>query len=125
MNSKFPPTEFPFQLRQRNAKPKPKEEILKNRVDAKFAENDLRGAIRELASDDTLAPNNSETLNKLKERHPVAPIGILLPDAPENDDAHIPVSPDSVKTAILSFPAGSAGGPDGLKPGHLKLGIDS
>ena len=25
-----------------------------------------------------------------------------------------------MKNAILSFPAGSAGGPDGLKPGHLK-----
>ena len=120
MNSNFPPSEFPFQLRKRNSKPKPKEEILKNRVDAKFAENDLRGAIRELASDDTLAPNNSETLNKLKERHPLAPNGIFLPDTPENDDAHIPLSSDSVKTAILSFPAGSAGGPDGLKPGHLK-----
>ena len=73
-----------------------------------------------MASDDTLAPDNIETLNKLKERHPLAPIGILLPDALENDDAHIPLSSDSVKTAILSFPAESAGGPDGLKPGHLK-----
>ena len=56
----FPPDRFPFQLRNKNAKQKPKEEILKNRVDAKFAENDLRGAIRELSSDDTLAPDNSD-----------------------------------------------------------------
>ena len=90
-------------------------------MDAKFAENDLRGAIRELSSDDTLAPDNSETLDKLKERHPAAPAGISLPPAPGDDESHIPVTVDSVKNAILSFPAGSAGGPDGLKPGHLKI----
>ena len=120
MSSNFPPAEFPFPLRKGNAKPKTKEEILKNRVDAKFAENDLRGAIRELSSDDTLAPDNTETLEKLKERHPTAPATISLPPAPDNDDDHIPVSSDSVKSAIFSFPAGSAGGPDGLKPGQLK-----
>ena len=120
MNSVFPPTEFPFELRKRNHKPKTKEEILKNRVDAKFAENDLRVAIRELSSDDTLAPDNSETLQQLKDRHPAAPVGSSMPQAPENEENHIPASVDSVKLAILSFPAGSAGGPDGLKPGHLK-----
>ena len=120
MNSVFPPTEFPFELRKRNHKPKTKEEILKNRVDAKFAENDLRGAIRELSSDDTLAPDNSETLQQLRDRHPAAPVGSFMPQAPENEENHIPASVDSVKLAILSFPAGSAGGPDGLKPGHLK-----
>ena len=120
MNSNFPPTEFPFEFRKRNHKQKSRDEILKDRVDAKFAENDLRGAIRELSSDDTLAPDNIETLTKLKERHPIAPIGISLPQAPESEENNIPVSVDSVKLGILSFPAGSAGGPDGLKPGHLK-----
>ena len=119
-STNFPPERFPFQMRDRSVKPKPKEEILKIRVDAKFSENDLRGAIRELSSDDTLAPDDNTTLNKLKERHPAAPTGITLPPAPEDRDAHIQVSTDSVKNAILSFPAGSAGGPDGLKPGHLK-----
>ena len=120
MNSNFPPEGFPFQLRDKRAKQKSKEEILKNRVNAKFSENDLKGAIRELSSDDTLAPDNSDTLKKLEERHPAAPTGISLPPAPENDETHIPVTTDSVKKAILSFPAGSAAGPDGLKPGHLK-----
>ena len=84
MNTSFPPAEFPFPLRKRNTKQKPKEEILKNRVDAKFAEYDLRGAIRELSSDDTLAPDNNETLDKLKERHPEAPREITMPLNPEN-----------------------------------------
>ena len=119
LNSELP-DRFPFSLRTPNAKPKSQEEILKNRVNAKFAENDLRGAIRELSSEDTLAPNSPETLKILKEKHPSAPIGGSLPPAPEDDDAHDPVSSDSVRKAILSFPAGSAGGPDGLKPGHLK-----
>ena len=120
MTSIFPPERFPFQLRDRNAKPKSKDEILKNRVNAKFSENDLKGAIRELSSDDTLAPDNSDTLKKLEERHPAAPSGISLPPAPENEEFHITVTTDSVKRAILSFPAGSAAGPDGLKPSHLK-----
>ena len=120
MSTNFPPERFPFQMRDRSAKPKPKEDILKNRVDAKFSENDLKGAIRELSSDDTLAPDNNDTLQKLEGRHPAAPTGISLPPAPEDGVAHIQVSTDSVKNAILSFPAGSAGGPDGLKPGHLK-----
>ena len=97
MNSEFPPPGFPFELRKRNTKPKSKEEILKNRVDAKFADNDIRGAIRELSSDDTLAPNNSDTLNKLKKRHPRATYTSSLPLAPEKDDSHIPATPDSVK----------------------------
>ena len=120
MSINFPPERSPFQMRDRSAKPKPKEDILKNRVDAKFSENDLKGAIRELSSDDGLAPDNNDTLQKLEERHPTAPTGISLPPAPEDGVAHIQVSTDSVKNAILSFPAGSAGGPDGLKPGHLK-----
>ena len=120
MNTSFPPAEFPFQLRKKNANTKTKEEILKNRVDAKFAEYDLKGAIRELSSDDTLAPDTIETLDKLKERHPTVPDTISLPQAPENVDAHIPTTSENVKSTILSFPAGSAGGPDGLKPGHLK-----
>ena len=120
MNSSFPPDRFPFQLRNKAPKPKTREEILKNRVDAKFAENDIRGAIRELSSEDTLAPDNNETLEKLQEKHPAAPTGISLPAAVEDSDAHIPASTNTVKAAILSFPAGSAGGPDGLKPGHLK-----
>ena len=89
-------------------------------MDAKFAENDIRGAIRELSSDDTLAPDNDDTLNKLKERHPRAPNASSFPQAPENNDSHISATPDSVKSSIFSFPAGSTGGPEGLKPGHLK-----
>ena len=68
----------------------------------------------------TLAPDNSNTLDQLKVKHPVAPNGITLPPAPDGGEAHIPISGAAVKKAILSFPAGSAGGPNGLKPGHLK-----
>ena len=67
-----------------------------------------------------MAPDNSATLNNLKERHPEAPAELTLPSAPENDDDHIPASSESVKSGIHSFPAGSTGGPEGLKPGHLK-----
>ena len=120
MNSNFPPDNFPFQLRSGRAKPKTKEEILRNRVDAKFAEYDLKGAIRELSSDDTFAPNCNETLDLHQARHPPAPDGIILPPAIDGDEAHIQISADSVKKAVLSFQTTSAGGPDGLIPVHLK-----
>jgi len=39
--------------------------------------------------------------------------------APERDSA-LSVSESDVRQAVLSFPAGSSGGPDGLRPQHLK-----
>ena len=81
---------------------------------------DIRGAIRELSSDENLAEDTPDTLAQLIDKHPEAPSGISLPPAPENPDAHTPISPEAVRRAIFSFPAGSAGGPDGLKPVHLK-----
>ena len=120
VNSDFPPDGFPFQLRNGRAKPKSKEEILRNRVDAKFADFDFKGAIRELSSEESIAPDNAETFEQLKAKHPAAPDGMSIPPAPEGGEGHVPISAVAVKKAILSFPAGSAGGPDGLRSDHLK-----
>ena len=45
--------------------------------------------------------------------------GSTFPAAPLLQD-NLVVSPTKVKKAVMSFPAGSAGGPDGLLPQHLK-----
>ena len=119
-NSKFPPDDLSCPPRKANPKPKSSDELLAKRVDARFAEMDIRGAIRELSSDEKIADDTLDTLTQLKSKHPEAPIGTSLPPAPENADSHTPISSEAVRKAIISFPAGSAGGPDGLKPVHLK-----
>ena len=86
---------------------------------------DIRGSIRLIASSEGLAPFTEETYEKLKERHPA---GDDNAEPPPIDDAnHLTptISTDDVRKAILSFPAGSAGGPDGLSPVHLKSLISS
>ena len=91
---------------------------------AKLEEGDVKGAVRLLCSDDKLASANSTTFEELRSLHPSAP-----PDrrsTPPSDSTPLQVFPVAVKKAIQSFPNGSAGGPDGLRPQHLKdllLGI--
>ena len=59
------------------------DETLKRRVAAKFAEGDVSGAVRELASAEGLAPQDRDTLRALKEKHPSAPENLSLPDPPD------------------------------------------
>ena len=94
---------------------------LKRRVAAKFADSDIRGAVREMASTDGLAPHNSETVRALKAKHPPTPDNLSLPAPPSGDLVAAPViTENEVRKAIESFRPGSAGGPDGLRPGHLR-----
>jgi len=66
--------------------------------------------------------------NSLKLQHPPAPVDLNLP-APPDDDYEGPAvaTDDDIRRAVASFPPGSAGGLDGLRPGHLRalLGRES
>ena len=69
-------------------------------------------------SDDQLAPFSLDNATKLREKHPVGNnAGRPLPPHPAVDP--LQVSEDVVRDAIRSFPAGSAGGPDGFRPQHM------
>ena len=95
------------------------DETLKRRVAAKFAEGDASRAVRELASAEGSAPQDGDTLRALKEKHPSAPENLSLPDPP--DGSKVPaVAKEDVRKRILFFHAGASGGPDGLRPGHLR-----
>ena len=95
------------------------DETLKRRVAAKFPEGDASGAVRELASAEGSAPQDGDTLRALKEKHPPAPKNLNLPDPP--DGSKVPaVAKEDVRKRNLSFHAGASGGPDGLRPGHLR-----
>ena len=57
----------------------------------------------------------------LKEKHPAPHSESSIPNPQQPDDMHpLPVISEEVITgAIRSFPRGSAGGPDGIRPQHL------
>ena len=93
---------------------------LRRRVAAKFAEADISGAVRELASSDGLAPQDDITLADLRSKHPPAPNDLELPDPPSDVEVPMVASEADTKRAINSFRPGSSGGPDGLRPSHLR-----
>ena len=93
---------------------------LKRGVAAKFADGDVSGAVRELSSSDGLARRSEETVRALRLKHPPAPRDLMMPEPPDNSLIVPVVSEEDVRKAINSFRPGSAGGPDGLRPGHLK-----
>ena len=95
---------------------------LRSKVSEKIEEGDVKGAIRLTASDDTLAPFSPTTFEALKLKHP--PRSISIPSTQNSEspsEAHflvldVPV----ISAAVKSFPNGSVGGVDGLRPQHLK-----
>ena len=87
-------------------------------VTSKIESGNLKAAIRLLFSDETVAPFNLQTTAHLRAKHPTSTLGMEpLPD-PE-DFPSLTVTHKEVTAAIRSFPSGSAGGSDGLRPQHL------
>ena len=92
-------------------------------MSAKLEEGDFKGAVRLASSDDTLAPINEATFEALLERHPPPPPDSIIPSMEEvmqGRGSPMVVTEGEILQAIRSFPRGSAGGPDGLRPQHLK-----
>jgi hypothetical protein len=88
-------------------------------VEGKLADGDVRGAIRILCSDDILAPRNIKTLTALQDKHPKARSFDSTPfQAPTLQITS--VTAKEVMQSVHSFPSGSSGGLDGLRPQHLK-----
>ena len=104
---------------QRKAPVRERDLGLKKGVAGKLADGDVKGAVRLLASAEGHAPQDDRTLGLLREKHPPAPENLSLPDEPNDDCPSPTVSEEDVKKALASFRPGSAGGPDGLRPGHL------
>ena len=88
------------------------------RVTSKLEEGDFRGAVRIACSEDYLAPFNSDTLSALQAKHPAPHPDSTIP-APSQANP-VQVDLQDVASTIRSFPSGSAGGPDRLRPQNLK-----
>ena len=93
--------------------------VLAQAVSAKLEDGNLKAAIRLLISDDAPAVPSKEGLAKLQQKHlPATLDASTLPAPPTNSNLFVAES--DVKKALLSFPAGFSGGPDGLRPQHAK-----
>ena len=93
-------------------------QAISRRISTKLEEGDYKGAIRLACSQDTFAVPNTETMEALKSKHPPPHPASSSPTPPDGVEA-LEVSHDIVMRALLSFPKGSAGGPDLLRPQHL------
>ena len=95
-------------------------EYLATRVSAKIEEGDFKGAIRLATSDNEVVPENATTFADLLRKHPSLHPEAVIPTLASDPQPSMPVTSDEIVRAIQSFPCGSAGGPDGLRPQHLK-----
>ena len=88
----------------------------------KLEEGNFKAAVRLVCSDDQPAQCSAETLAALKSKHPPAAVNrrtACSPNSSPRFDA-LQIIDSDVAGAIRSFPSGSAGGPDGITPQHLK-----
>jgi len=87
-------------------------------VRSKLEDGNIRAAVRIICSEEKPAANNDATLKALRERHPPAAVDFAAVPDPSAFSA-MSVTEREVSRAIRSFPAGSAAGPDGIRPQHL------
>ena len=90
------------------------------RVSSKLEEGDFKGAVRLDSSEDRVADKSDSTFAALKLMHLSPHPDTVIPSLLVHQSQSISVSVDEIVCAIQSFPSGSAGGPDGLRPQHLK-----
>jgi hypothetical protein len=85
---------------------------------AKVEDGNIKAAIRILTSEEKPAADTDATFAKLQERHPAAPVDRSPAPDPNNMTA-IQMTEAEVAKIIRAFPAGSSGGPDGVRPQHI------
>jgi hypothetical protein len=87
-------------------------------VKSKIEDGNIKSALRLLSSEDKRATDDDSTIAALQAIHPSAASDkMLLP--PPRDFIALQVSEADLIAAVRSFPAGSAGGPDGIRPQHI------
>lgn len=88
-------------------------------VTAKIEDGNIKAALRIICSEDKPAPDNIETLSALMDKHPVSTSGGHVSSLVSSQAISFQASEEDVLGAIRSFPAGSSGGPDGIRPQHI------
>ena len=109
--------EFGFE-EMTGSKPRKSGSSLADAVAAKLEDGNIRAAVRILRSDETPSVFSSDSLFKLQSKHPSK----YVDRKPVPDPLVAPVlfvDESDVHKALRSFPAGSSGGVDGLRPQHF------
>ncbi|KAI5728591.1 hypothetical protein M8J77_018338 [Diaphorina citri] len=96
-----------------------KNSTLESRTEAKVSEFDIKGAVRLLNSDDTIAPFNNDTFQALSQKHPSPSRSLNFPESTTESET-LQTNRNEIQKAIFSFPNGSAAGIDGISPQILK-----
>ena len=93
--------------------------LLSQAITAKLEDGNIKAAIRLLNSEEDPAVPSERAAAQLREKHPPASRSTAgLP--PPSQFSSVSVTETDVRRAVMTFPAGSAGGPDGLRPQHLR-----
>ena len=94
---------------------------LARRVSIKLEEGNINGAVRLATSEESIAEDDDSTISALRAKHPPAHSDTPFPPPAASDlNVALVVSAQDIIKALKSFPKGSAGGPDGLRPHHLQ-----
>ena len=88
-------------------------------VSAKLEDGNVWAAIRLLMSQDSPAAPSPQSLSELREKHPPSSSPLIDLPTPQPQQ-FVCVDESEVRQAVLSFPAGSAGGPDGPRPKNFR-----
>lgn len=73
---------------------------LEKRVEMKIEEFDIKGAMRIISSNDTLAKMNEDNVKKLRDLHPVPSRRLEMPEPPSDNTRCIQVDENAVSKAI-------------------------
>jgi hypothetical protein len=113
------PTVCKMNLSQSHRLSKYTDDKLAKSITAKLEDGNVRAALRLLLCDDKPAEINDDTYAKLLERHPRATSSRPIAPLRIDDTPCFQVSESEVLKAARSFPVGSSGGPDGIRPLHI------
>ena len=105
-------------LLTQNSKKKSQAQLISAAVSSKLEDGNIKAAARILCSDEAPVPADSATFRELVHKHPCHPPTRPAVPPPFPDSA-LQVDSNEVLKHIRSFPPGSSGGPDGLRPQHI------
>ena len=93
--------------------------VLAAAVTSTIENGNIKAAVTILVSNEKPAADTLETLASLHDKH--AHSGVAYNHLPPDNVIYkaLQVDEDDILRAIRSFPAGSSGGPDGLRPQHI------
>lgn len=94
------------------------EKLIVKIAQRKISEGDISGAVRVLSSQEGMAENTPENVEKMQKKHPDENLDMENESIPNIEI--FDTSSEQVVNAIKHFPISSSGGIDGLRPRHLK-----